>query len=153
MRTINLTEADLEKIVRRVLKESNDSQISDEIKNEANKLVGKTMRVLKAGADKIDLSGIYEIIKTTPSNKDNYNLLSLGLQLKRLTDFSTNDVNDNSIYYVNGKCFGKVFKWEDKIGRNKNGQYAQVPATLSSKLSEYLFTNWCSLYKKEEIDY
>jgi len=108
MRTINLTEADLEKIVRRVLKESNDSQISDEIKNEANKLVGKTMRVLTKTTE-VDLSGIYEIIKTTPSNKGNYNLLSLGLQLKRLTDFSTNDVKDNSIYYVNGKCFGKVF--------------------------------------------
>ena len=154
MKIIKLTESDMETIVNRVLKEENNS-LPEEVESTAKELVGKTLRLVTPNLEfKKDLTGIYEIIKTIPTNKGGlsgqFNLLSLSLNLKRVADIQTKDVNDNRIFYIKGTCFGELFKWDAKIGVNTNGTYSDLPVRISKKLADHLYNNWCSLYTEED---
>lgn len=164
MKKVRLTEADLVRIVKRVLKEQEENELAEdyggEISPEAEKiakgLVNKTMRILIQSPEVDDLTGIYQITEAKPSN--NRDRLNLGLDLKRLTNMSGSDVNDSSVYSAGGYCTkdaeGKsTFAWGEKLGASKNGRYFDVKARFSPKLQEHLTANYCPTYTRKGTDF
>lgn len=142
MKKTRLTEVDLNRIVKRVL---NEQELSGDIKNGAKQLIGKNVKVLNRGKNGLTMFGIFKISNATPNNKQS-NMLGLSLTLNRLTDEYGDNVNDSAKYYLDGKCYGKEFKFNE-MSRSKNGQYVDLKGNIPSKrLTEHLTNNWCSLY-------
>lgn len=142
MKNTRLTESDLNRIVKKVL---NEQEISGDIKNGAKQLIGKTVKVLDRGKNALTMFGIFKITNATPNNKQS-NMLGLSLTLNRLTNEYGDDVNDSAKYYLDGKCYGKEFKFNE-MSRSKNGQYVDLKGKIPTKrLTEHLTNNWCSLY-------
>ena len=163
MKKVRLTEADLVRIVKRVLKEQEENELAEDyggdISPEAEKiakgLVNKTMRIAAKAGD-VSLTGIYKITEAKPNN--NRDRLNLGLTLTRLTDLGGSDVNDNSKYSAGGYCIknsdgNTTFEWGEKIGVSKSGNYFDTNAKFSPKLKEHLTANYCPTYTKRGTDF
>lgn len=159
MKKVRLTEADLVRIVKRVIKENElaedyGTELSDEIKNKAMELKDKTILVFAN-----EFGGKYKIVEPTPSNKRDR--LNLNLKLQKLTDFSGNDVNDTSAYYLYGSCelqndgkqvTGTKFVFHPEIERANRG-LSKEKASISSKLTDMLSAEWCPLYTRKGTDF
>jgi hypothetical protein len=162
MKKVRLTEADLVRIVKRVLKEQEENELAEdyggEISPEAEKiargLVNKTMRVFVKNPG--DLTGIYKITAANPNN--NRDRLNLSLDLTQLTNSSNSDVNNSTQYSAGGYCTtdaqgNTTFEWGKKIGGRKNGQYFETEARFAPKLQEHLTANYCPTYTKKGTDF
>ena len=160
MKKVRLTEADLVRIVKRVIKENElaedyGAELSDEIINKAMELKDKTVRVRGN-----EFGGVYKIIEPKPSN--NKDRLNLGLTLQRLTDFSGNDVKDTSAYKLYGTCrlqndgkqvTGTKFVFNPNIEKIDRGQLVKEKASISERLTDMLSAEWCPLYTRKGTDF
>lgn len=165
MKKIILSESDLERIVKRVLKEQElgedyGNEVPEDAKKVAKDLVGKTVRIFsKARIEAVprnDISGIYEMTNVSPYVSND--MLKLRFNLTRLTNINGSDIpaqqKKDFNFSTNGSCREGGFNVNSKISITKwGGVVGDFPMKVSDKLSNYLTENFCSTYTKKGTDY